>query len=615
VPAITPDGATDGNRRGFLMRSLPVGIGLSAGCVYVATAARDIVVGDSGEFLSAAATLGVAHPSGYPLLVLLGHAFSWLPIGPVAFRINLVAVVCGAVTVGLIFSLARTLGVGLLPAAIAAFLLAFNPLFWEWSLAVEAFPLNNALAAALMYCLVRWESEPKRTGFLVTAALCGGLGVANHLTIIFLIPFVLVVMWRRRGYVGARALVACVAAIALGLVPYLYIPWAASRHPFVNWGSIASATDLLRHFLRSDYGTGRLVAAGAASGSPLERLGDFAASFTILEGALTVLGAIEAYRHRRWFFWACALSFSLAGPAFVAYANIDVSNPPLLWALRRFFLLPHIIVAPLAAMGALSLINIVASRVSGERRRVESAVAVGAFALIVVVIAQNYASIDQRRNHVARDFAEDVLATLQPNTVLLALGDEVVFPVTYVQAVEKQRPDVTLVMLGLFRSFGWYISQLRVRDPALTIPFDRYDPGNPAATLRALVAANPTRQFALVGAPTDASLTNSYWLFHTGLVDQVEPMSKDIGLAVAAEENNRLLRIYRLPDTARIRRNTFEIGILAKYANAPAAMGDQFALAHLDQQAEAWYRRALGVDPEAVEARNALARLGTKTSR
>jgi hypothetical protein len=595
---------------------LPAGIGLLAGSVYAATAARDIVVGDSGEFLAAAATLGVAHPSGYPLLVLLGHAFSWLPFGPLAFRINLLAVACGAATVGLIFSITRRFGVRSLPAAIAALTLAFNPLFWEWSLAVEAFPLNNLLAAALIYCLVRWDAEPERTGFLIRAALCGGLGAANHLTIVFLIPFVLVVMWRRRAHVGGRTLAACVIAVALGLLPYLYIPWAASRSPFINWGNISSAADLLRHFLRSDYGTGRLVAAGAPAGSPLERLISLGASFTLLEAALVVLGAIEAYRRRTWYFWGFVLSFAIAGPAFAAYANIDVTNAPLLWALRRFFLLPHVILAPLAGLGAMTLMNVVASRLAaGRQRTAEVAVAVCVFVLIGVTAAFHRAAIDQRRNHVARVFAEDVLATLRPNSVLLGLGDEVVFPVAYMEAVERQRPDVTLVMLGLFRSFGWYVAQLRARDPSLAIPFDRYDPSNPAATLRALVEANPGRPFALVGAPTDTSLTGVYWLYRRGLVEEIEPMSRDIGLDAAADENNRLLNSYRIPDPAKIRRNTFEIAILAKYVKGPAAMGDQFALAHLDRQAEAWYRRALAIDPDAVDVRRALEKLGVKTSR
>jgi hypothetical protein len=589
---------------------LAVALALSAGCLYAATAARDVVVGDTGDFLTTAATLGVAHPPGYPLLVLLGHAFSLLPVGALPFRMNLVAVACDAATVGLVSSTARRLGANRWAALVAGLALAFNPYFWEWSLALEAFPLNNLLAALLVYLLVRWEAEAERTSFLVAAALCGGLGAANHLTIIFLIPLVLVVAWRRRASIGIGTVVSCLAAIALGLAPYLSIAWAASRDPFLNWGDISSAHGLLRHFLRSDYGTGNLVAQGASSGSALDRLMALGASFTILEAALLLIGAAAAYRRVRWYFRACLLSFALAGPAFVAYANMDVGIVQLLWAFGRFFLLPHVIVAPLASFGVVTIADLAAARTARVRREtLELAVALCAAVLIVVPTGVRYRSIDQSRNHLAHTFASDVLNTLGPNSVLLALGDEVVFPVAYVQAVEKARPDVTLVMLGLFRSFGWYIQQLRRHDPALVIPFDRYDPGNPAATLRALIAANPGRQFALVGTPTDNSLANSYWMYRRGLVEQVELMSKDIGLDEAAQENDRLMRSYHLPSPQTVRRNTFEISILDKYARAPASMGAQFALAHLDRQAAAWYERALAIDPNATDVRSALAKL------
>jgi len=115
---------------------LAAALGLAAGIVYLASAARHVVVGDTGDFLTTAATLGVAHPPGYPLLVLLGHLFSLLPIGPLPFRMNLVAAFTHAITVALIFSIARRLGTERWAAAIAALALAINPLFWEWSLAI-----------------------------------------------------------------------------------------------------------------------------------------------------------------------------------------------------------------------------------------------------------------------------------------------------------------------------------------------------------------------------------------------------------------------------------------------------------------------------------------------
>src|ERR1700736_794905 len=131
----------------------------AAGILYFFTAARDIVVGDTPELITAAATLGVAHPPGYPLFTMLGHVFSLIPIGSIPFRVNLLSVVCDAFTVGVVYLIATRLVRSRIAAAIAALVLAVNPVFWEWSLAAESFPLNNLPAATLLLLLVMWHDR------------------------------------------------------------------------------------------------------------------------------------------------------------------------------------------------------------------------------------------------------------------------------------------------------------------------------------------------------------------------------------------------------------------------------------------------------------------------
>src|SRR5437762_4909974 len=86
-----------------------VAVATAAGILYSLTAARDIVVGDSPELIMAAATLGVAHPPGYPLFTMLGHVFSLMPLGSIPFRVNLLSVICDALAVGVVYSIAQRL--------------------------------------------------------------------------------------------------------------------------------------------------------------------------------------------------------------------------------------------------------------------------------------------------------------------------------------------------------------------------------------------------------------------------------------------------------------------------------------------------------------------------
>src|SRR4030095_14143118 len=52
------------------------------------TLAPTVTLVDSGELIVAARFLGVAHPPGFPLYVMLTHLASLLPIGNIAARIN-----------------------------------------------------------------------------------------------------------------------------------------------------------------------------------------------------------------------------------------------------------------------------------------------------------------------------------------------------------------------------------------------------------------------------------------------------------------------------------------------------------------------------------------------
>ena len=245
-----------------------------AGLLYFFTAARDIVFGDTPELIIAAALLGVAHPPGYPLLTMLGHLFSLLPLGPIPFRVNLLASVCDALTVGVVFLTALRLSRSRLAAAMAALVLALNSLFWSWSLVAEVFPLNNLLASLMIYLLVVWHEQPERSGALITTFFLGGLALTNHQTIVLLGPAFCFLLWQRRSVLWKKPQIfaLCIVVFLLGLVPYAYVPWAAAHQPLYSWGSVSSLKDLLALITRQSYGGRHLVDATYRGGSSLHRI-------------------------------------------------------------------------------------------------------------------------------------------------------------------------------------------------------------------------------------------------------------------------------------------------------------------------------------------------------
>ena len=122
--------ATDARER-RRTAAFALGLGLLAFSVYAWGACRTIYVGDSGELVTAVYLLGIPHPTGYPLYVLLGKLWTLaLPFGSIAWRMSLFSAACAAGACALLFLfLCRSVRLAAVAALLAALLLAFAPSF------------------------------------------------------------------------------------------------------------------------------------------------------------------------------------------------------------------------------------------------------------------------------------------------------------------------------------------------------------------------------------------------------------------------------------------------------------------------------------------------------
>jgi hypothetical protein len=115
---------------------------------------------DSLEFPLVVYRLAIAHPTGYPLYTLLGKLFTWGPGYNVAWAVNLLSAVAGALTVALVYLVARQLTHRRWPALLAAVALAVSPVFWSQAVIAEVYTLNSAFVAGLLWLALRWARQP-----------------------------------------------------------------------------------------------------------------------------------------------------------------------------------------------------------------------------------------------------------------------------------------------------------------------------------------------------------------------------------------------------------------------------------------------------------------------
>jgi Protein of unknown function (DUF2723) len=192
--------------------------------VFVASASWEPASWDTAELQGVPYILGITHPTGFPLYVLLGYVWSHVfAIGSVAWRMNAMSGVAIAVACLAAYGAAREFGATRAIALLATLWFAFSRNIWAHAARAEAQDLAVMCAAVAIYAYLRWMRNGDSRFFLAAFALCG-LGMAAHPNALWILPGLIagaIVAPRRpspRTIAGALAL--CVAGLAL----YAYLP-------------------------------------------------------------------------------------------------------------------------------------------------------------------------------------------------------------------------------------------------------------------------------------------------------------------------------------------------------------------------------------------------------
>jgi hypothetical protein len=197
--------------------------------LYAPTLAPSVVEGDGGEFQMLAHALGVPHPTGYPLYLLLSWAATHLPVGgDVAFRVTLLGTVTAAASMGMFYLLLRELAVRRPVAALSALLLASAPRLWMHAAAAEVYPLSVLLMLLASWLLLRWGKGKAR---LWAVTLAFGVALTHHISIRLVAPAVLVYLLLVEPWLPLRPRrwLPALGALLLPLGLYGLIPLRASH--------------------------------------------------------------------------------------------------------------------------------------------------------------------------------------------------------------------------------------------------------------------------------------------------------------------------------------------------------------------------------------------------
>lgn len=203
-------------------------LSLLAFALYVRTLAPGVLDGDSGEWQYMSNILGVPHSTGYPTYVLLAKLVTLLPIGSAAWRVNLFSALCAALTVPVVYLLAKRVARSRAAAILTASFFALMPTLWASATIAEVYALNTLLVTLTLYFAVRFFDSARERD-LFGMAMCFGLALTNHRIAFFLAPALLAVVVFKRRELNWRRLAFAALAFLIPLTLYLYIPLRASQ--------------------------------------------------------------------------------------------------------------------------------------------------------------------------------------------------------------------------------------------------------------------------------------------------------------------------------------------------------------------------------------------------
>jgi hypothetical protein len=415
---------------------------LAAGSVYCLTRAPGLSWQfggtDGGELATAVGLGGIAHPSGYPLYVILGKVFtSLIFFESPASALTLFSTVTMAVGMVFLYAADSKLLPGANPVMISSCVLtlAFLPFTWSQAVIVEVYSFTF-----MFWTLILWQTSslaqhfrPSKGYFL---ALVAGLGLGSHLILLLGLPGVVVWMLAARPSLRWRDVFLMGGLFLLGAGIYVWLPLRAGMVPVSNWGNPDNWERFRQHI------SGEIYHVYQFKGDYTENLVEWIKEIGRGFGPLLLflpLGLGDLWIRHRPFLLGSFISAASIGFYRLGYAAEGVN---------AYWLLPNALLVIWISAGVQRWFQFL------DRRLM----------LIILIfplvqLAAHFNEMNLRNDHEPENFIHRVLLPLPENAILLTGSERETFTLWYAIYVEKKRTDICVIDVRMVQ-WAWYVDNL-----------------------------------------------------------------------------------------------------------------------------------------------------------
>lgn len=452
--------------------------------VYFFTLAPTVTFIDSGELAAVASTLGIAHPTGYPLFTIIGWIFSNLPIAStVIYKLNLMSAFFSTLSVFFFYYLVLLIFkkyfsdmtvegkkvsskenyLIYVPAISGSLILAFSRTFWSQATSIEVYSLHTLFLSLILFLFLKAilqrtaierinKNEINKTWFL--SAFILGLSFTNHLTTILLAPALLYWYFVESGFskYSFKNILRLAIPFIIGLSVYLYLPVRGSGVPLINWGNPVDIGKILWHVSGKQYRVWIFSSTESATKQFNYFINELPNEFNFVFLLIAMIGIWYIFIKDRQLFVFSSLLFV----GCVLYSiNYDIHD------IDSYFLLVYLTSTLWITFGIRWIIEKI------KTTRTLRVISVLIVVVSIVPLYINFKQNDESKNHLVEDYTKNMFGCIEPNGVIISYQwDYFVSPSYYFQFVDNYRTDVIVIDKELLRR-SWYYKQLQNLYPEL----------------------------------------------------------------------------------------------------------------------------------------------------
>lgn len=435
--------------------------------VYLLNRAPVVQFIDSGELAVVCQTLGIAHPTGYPLYTLLGRLFCLIPLKDVVFRVDLMSLLFTCLSGVILFFVLLIIGRDFLQARngrsrfviwaafLACLIFSFTPTMWSQATSNEVYSLNVLFYSLIILLILLWGARRKppvgeRIFFLLMFVY--GLSFGNHMSTILLLPAILFISIGTLGkrLLAPRRIVSILALFLLGLSIYLFLPIRSMQNPVMDWGNPENGATFKRHVTGWQYQVWMFAQSAGELGSNLANFIKLLFhQFPVYLLPLSLLGI--------WRIFVCCRRI-LVFLLIIFLANILYGINYGIPDIDPYFLGSFLVNAIFIGAGLLFIFQIMGN--SRVKKGFLHFILALFILLPVVIFKKNYFQADRSGDYFAQDFASNIMRSVKKDAIILTNVWDHYSPWLYLRYVEMKRPDVDYLDTELCRR-SWYFDYVK----------------------------------------------------------------------------------------------------------------------------------------------------------